>query len=187
MLAFFHTVLYFSFFILFQAFIEVGGLEKIYVLYPDAVPSPLVNGSSCGHPTDEAFHLLRDAVKGDIPWPGNVFGISILSCWYFCSDQVSIYANEINNIFNYFNIQIIFLHLYVHHVYQCLHYEYFLRKLFHYMDPIKYTGGEHMCSRRVRSSDLLLDDHCVNHSKSGKSLVEERNYACICKRETTWG
>jgi hypothetical protein len=109
MLAFSPTVLYFSFFILFQAFIEVGGLEKIYVLYPDAVPSPLVNGSSCGHPTDEAFHLLRDAVKGDIPWPGNVFGISILSCWYFCSDQVSIYANEINNIFKYFNIQIIFL------------------------------------------------------------------------------
>jgi hypothetical protein len=46
-------------------------------------------------------------------------------------------------------------------------YEYFLRKVLHYMDPIKYTGGEHMCSRRVRNSDLLLDDHCVNHSKSG--------------------
>ncbi|CAC5389578.1 SLC5A9 [Mytilus coruscus] len=70
------------------AFIKVGGLEKIYVLYPEALPSPLIDNSSCGHPTDEAFHLLRDAVTGDIPWPGNVFGISILSCWYFCSDQV---------------------------------------------------------------------------------------------------
>ncbi|XP_071167276.1 sodium/glucose cotransporter 4-like isoform X1 [Mytilus edulis] len=70
------------------AFIKVGGLEKIYVLYPEALPTPLIDNSTCGHPTDEAFHLLRDAVTGDIPWPGNVFGISILSCWYFCSDQV---------------------------------------------------------------------------------------------------
>lgn len=70
------------------SFDKVGGIEKVYTLYPQSVPTHLVNGSDCGLPPSDAFHLLRDPVTGSIPWPGNVVGITILSCWYFCSDQV---------------------------------------------------------------------------------------------------
>ncbi|XP_060592183.1 sodium/glucose cotransporter 4-like isoform X3 [Ruditapes philippinarum] len=70
------------------SFVKVGGMNKLYKEYQYAVPKVLVNNSDCGKPTDEAFHLLRDATTGDLPWPGNVFGITILSTWYFCSDQV---------------------------------------------------------------------------------------------------
>ncbi|KAK3602345.1 hypothetical protein CHS0354_013337 [Potamilus streckersoni] len=63
-------------------------MSKLYTDYPKAIPSYLLNGSDCGIPTGEAFHLLRRADSGDLPWPGNVFGITILSAWYFCSDQV---------------------------------------------------------------------------------------------------
>ena len=69
-------------------FNKIGGIEKVYTLYPRSVPSQMLNGSDCGLPPSDAFHLLRDAVTGSIPWPGNVVGITILSCWYFCSDQV---------------------------------------------------------------------------------------------------
>ncbi|KAL3866751.1 hypothetical protein ACJMK2_044027 [Sinanodonta woodiana] len=70
------------------SFVRVGGMSKLYTDFPKAIPSNLLNGSDCGIPTDEAFHLLRSADSGDLPWPGNVFGITILSAWYFCSDQV---------------------------------------------------------------------------------------------------
>jgi hypothetical protein len=69
-------------------FVKIGGLDKLYDEYPKAIPSVLMNKSECGTPTDEAFHLLRNPVTGDLPWPGNVLGITILGMWYFCSDQV---------------------------------------------------------------------------------------------------
>ncbi|KAK6180211.1 hypothetical protein SNE40_012403 [Patella caerulea] len=69
------------------SFAKVGGIENIYEKYQYAVPATHTN-STCGKPTDEAFHLLRSVDAGDLPWPGNVFGITILSTWYFCSDQV---------------------------------------------------------------------------------------------------
>ncbi|OWF52829.1 sodium/glucose cotransporter 4-like [Mizuhopecten yessoensis] len=70
------------------SYIKVGGLEKVYAEYLRAIPDKRINGSTCGIPPDNAFHLLRDASSTDLPWPGNVFGITILSAWYFCSDQV---------------------------------------------------------------------------------------------------
>uniref|UniRef100_A0AAR2KCY2 Sodium/glucose cotransporter 2 n=1 Tax=Pygocentrus nattereri TaxID=42514 RepID=A0AAR2KCY2_PYGNA len=42
----------------------------------------------CYTPREDAFHLLRDPVTGDLPWPGVLFGIAIIGCWYWCSDQV---------------------------------------------------------------------------------------------------
>ena len=71
-----------------SGFDKIGGMNKLYIDYPLAIPSTLVNDSDCGRPTDEAFHLLRNPTTSDLPWPGNVFGITILSAWYFCSDQV---------------------------------------------------------------------------------------------------
>ncbi|XP_012935634.1 sodium/glucose cotransporter 4 [Aplysia californica] len=79
------------------SFNEVGGIAALYEKYPQAIASTNLMGSSnstnvtmnsCGIPTSDAFHLLRPADAGDLPWPGNVFGITILSSWYFCNDQV---------------------------------------------------------------------------------------------------
>lgn len=77
-----------SFVLMVISFVKIGGLANLYRDYPKAIPEPLVNNSDCGRPTDEAFSLLRDPVTGDLPWPGNVFGITILGMWYFCNDQV---------------------------------------------------------------------------------------------------
>jgi hypothetical protein len=42
----------------------------------------------CGMPRDDAFHIFRDPVKGDIPWPGVLFGLTILALFVWCQDQV---------------------------------------------------------------------------------------------------
>ena len=67
---------------------KVGGLPGLQEKYFQSVPSKLVPNSTCGLPNPDAFHLLQPAQSNDLPWPGNVFGITILSSWYFCNDQV---------------------------------------------------------------------------------------------------
>lgn len=81
----------------YPAFKEIGGYGALLKKYADAQPtirqSPqpqLYNISlACYQPRSDAFHLLRDPVKGDLPWPGVIFGIAIVGSWYWCSDQVS--------------------------------------------------------------------------------------------------
>ena len=92
-------------------------MNKLYNDYPMAIPSNLVNGSDCGNPTDEAFHLLRNPSTSDLPWPGNVFGITILSAWYFCSDQVNISPEPFPNGII---ILIIKYSTFIHRLYQYL-------------------------------------------------------------------
>ncbi|KAK3757698.1 hypothetical protein RRG08_000206 [Elysia crispata] len=72
------------------SFDKVGGFMALYSKYPQAIASTHFTNSSseCGVPTKNAFHLIRPADVDDLPWPGNVFGITILSSWYFCNDQV---------------------------------------------------------------------------------------------------
>uniref|UniRef100_A0A7M4F081 Sodium/myo-inositol cotransporter 2 n=1 Tax=Crocodylus porosus TaxID=8502 RepID=A0A7M4F081_CROPO len=43
---------------------------------------------SCGLPRDDAFHIFRDPVTSDLPWPGVLVGMTIPSLWYWCTDQV---------------------------------------------------------------------------------------------------
>ena len=43
---------------------------------------------SCGLPRDDAFHIFRDPVKGDIPWTGATFGLTVLALFVWCQDQV---------------------------------------------------------------------------------------------------
>ncbi|XP_042334459.1 sodium/glucose cotransporter 1-like [Sceloporus undulatus] len=71
------------------AFNEVGGYGKLVERYMNAIPD--VNTSypaACYTPRPDAFHLFRNAVDSDLPWPGLVFGLSILSFWYWCADQL---------------------------------------------------------------------------------------------------
>ena len=34
------------------------------------------------------MHLLRAHDDDGLPWPGVIFGLTISSVWYWCSDQV---------------------------------------------------------------------------------------------------
>uniref|UniRef100_A0A3B5M0T1 Sodium/myo-inositol cotransporter 2 n=1 Tax=Xiphophorus couchianus TaxID=32473 RepID=A0A3B5M0T1_9TELE len=70
------------------SFVEVGGWDALMEGYFTAIPSVRVPNSTCGIPRDDAFHIFRDPVHSDLPWPGVIIGMSVPSMWYWCSDQV---------------------------------------------------------------------------------------------------
>uniref|UniRef100_A0A4W4GPS0 Sodium/glucose cotransporter 2 n=1 Tax=Electrophorus electricus TaxID=8005 RepID=A0A4W4GPS0_ELEEL len=80
------------------SFYEVGGYSALLEKYSLALPSPHMRLSPdpqrfnispvCYTPREDAFHLLRDPVSGDLPWPGVLFGIAVVGGWYWCTDQV---------------------------------------------------------------------------------------------------
>ncbi|PVD34626.1 hypothetical protein C0Q70_05902 [Pomacea canaliculata] len=74
-----------------MAYAKVGGLEALYFKYMEAVPSVLANAttsnSTCGKPRHDAFHLFRDPLNSDLPWPGVLARATLASLWYWCSDQ----------------------------------------------------------------------------------------------------
>ncbi|XP_065748610.1 sodium/myo-inositol cotransporter 2 isoform X4 [Phocoena phocoena] len=69
-------------------FAAVGGLEGLEEKYFLAVASNRSGNNSCGLPREDAFHIFRDPLTSDLPWPGILFGMSIPSLWYWCTDQV---------------------------------------------------------------------------------------------------
>uniref|UniRef100_A0A3Q1JQQ7 Sodium/myo-inositol cotransporter 2 n=1 Tax=Anabas testudineus TaxID=64144 RepID=A0A3Q1JQQ7_ANATE len=73
---------------LLSCFAEVGGWNGLMEGYANAIPSIRVPNSTCGIPRDDAFHIFRDPVNSDLPWPGLIVGMSMPSMWYWCSDQV---------------------------------------------------------------------------------------------------
>ncbi|XP_030598148.1 sodium/glucose cotransporter 1-like isoform X1 [Archocentrus centrarchus] len=78
-----------SFILMGFAFHEVGGYANFEKLYMQAVPSKTGNISAeCYEPREDSFHLFRDPITGDLPWPGLVFGLTIQAAWYWCADQV---------------------------------------------------------------------------------------------------
>ncbi|XP_044000099.1 sodium/glucose cotransporter 1-like isoform X4 [Gambusia affinis] len=78
-----------SFILMGFAFHEVGGYEKFEIRYMNAVPTIIGNISAeCYEPRKDAFHIFRDPITGDLPWPGLVFGLTIQATWYWCTDQV---------------------------------------------------------------------------------------------------
>ncbi|KAK6173625.1 hypothetical protein SNE40_017042 [Patella caerulea] len=73
------------------AFVDVGGLPGLYYKYMEAIPEIIKNGTlntTCGLPRDDAFHILRDPVHSDLPWPGVIIRSTIASLWNWCADQV---------------------------------------------------------------------------------------------------
>ncbi|XP_047215098.1 sodium/myo-inositol cotransporter 2-like [Girardinichthys multiradiatus] len=70
------------------SFAEVGGWDALMEGYFTAIPSVRVPISTCGISRDDSFHIFRDPVNSDLPWPGVIVGMSIPSMWYWCSDQV---------------------------------------------------------------------------------------------------
>ncbi|XP_059107185.1 sodium/myo-inositol cotransporter 2 isoform X4 [Peromyscus eremicus] len=69
-------------------FAAVGGMEGLKDQYFSALASNRSENSSCGLPREDAFHIFRDPVTSDLPWPGILFGMSVPSLWYWCTDQV---------------------------------------------------------------------------------------------------
>lgn len=45
---------------------------------------------SCALPRQDSLHLWRDAVTGDLPWPGMTIGVTTIAMFVWCNDQVSI-------------------------------------------------------------------------------------------------
>ncbi|XP_049644943.1 sodium/glucose cotransporter 1 isoform X2 [Suncus etruscus] len=75
------------------AFYEVGGYESFMTRYMTAIPSVTSYGNitikeECYTPRPDSFHIFRNPLTGDLPWPGLIFGLSILALWYWCTDQV---------------------------------------------------------------------------------------------------
>nr|XP_008114551.1 PREDICTED: sodium/glucose cotransporter 4 isoform X1 [Anolis carolinensis] len=74
--------------LMFIGFEKVGWYEGLQEKYSRAIPSTIIPNTTCHLPREDAFHLMRDPVTGDIPWPGLVFGLSVLALWCWCTDQV---------------------------------------------------------------------------------------------------
>ncbi|EDL31861.1 solute carrier family 5 member 4A [Mus musculus] len=82
-----------SFILMVFAFVEVGGYESFTEKFMNAIPSVvegdnLTINSRCYTPQPDSFHIFRDPVTGDIPWPGTAFGMPITALWYWCINQV---------------------------------------------------------------------------------------------------
>ncbi|XP_069065813.1 sodium/myo-inositol cotransporter 2 [Pleurodeles waltl] len=70
------------------SFVKVGGFDQLQTAYFNAIPKLRPENSTCGLPREDAFHLFRDPVTSDLPWPGVLVGMTIPSLWYWCTDQV---------------------------------------------------------------------------------------------------
>ncbi|XP_056386764.1 sodium/glucose cotransporter 1 [Hyla sarda] len=83
-----------SFILMGFAFNEVGGYEAFMDKYMKAIPKDVWYDNvtkvdaKCYTPREDAFHIFRDPINGDMPWPGLIFGLTILAVWYWCTDQV---------------------------------------------------------------------------------------------------
>ncbi|XP_067859100.1 sodium/myo-inositol cotransporter 2-like [Heptranchias perlo] len=70
------------------AFLHVGGYSGLKRKYFASIPVVRDPNSTCGLPRDDAFHIFQDPINSDYPWPGVIFGVTVLSTWYWCTDQV---------------------------------------------------------------------------------------------------
>lgn len=72
----------------------MGGYQELLHKYPDSKANLIHEGNwtaklECFIPRLDFFHIFRDPITGDLPWPGIVFGVSTLSLYYWCTDQVT--------------------------------------------------------------------------------------------------
>nr|XP_053636730.1 sodium/glucose cotransporter 4-like [Cherax quadricarinatus] len=82
-----------AFILMVISFIKVGGYESLVERFPYAtatVRAVDAQNNHCGEPPSDYMNLLRtiEPGKSDYPWTGMIFGLSINSIWYWCTDQV---------------------------------------------------------------------------------------------------
>lgn len=56
--------------------------------FTDAIMSNITQ--QCGLPRPDAFHIFRDPVNSDLPWPGLIIRTTFISTWFWCCDQVMV-------------------------------------------------------------------------------------------------
>ncbi|XP_030639646.1 sodium/glucose cotransporter 4-like [Chanos chanos] len=76
--------------VMFIAFDKVGWYEGLLEKYENAMPALTVPNTTCHIPRSDAFHMLRDPITGDLPWPALIFGLTILATWAWCTDQIMV-------------------------------------------------------------------------------------------------
>ncbi|NXT06356.1 SC5A9 protein, partial [Prunella fulvescens] len=76
--------------LMFIGFDKVGWYEGLKEKYSTAIPKITVPNTDCHLPRADAFHLFRDPITGDLPWPGLVFGLTVVALWCWCTDQVMV-------------------------------------------------------------------------------------------------
>uniref|UniRef100_A0A0B7AH26 Sodium/glucose cotransporter 4 n=1 Tax=Arion vulgaris TaxID=1028688 RepID=A0A0B7AH26_9EUPU len=72
---------------------DVGGWNEFMTLYSKAASNKTWSDPvnySCGLPRSDFMHVWRDPVKGDIPWTGAAFGLTVLGIWTWCTDQIMV-------------------------------------------------------------------------------------------------
>ncbi|XP_013419013.1 sodium/glucose cotransporter 4 [Lingula anatina] len=71
------------------ALVRIEGYDGLQSQYFLSLPNGELHGNgTCGLPDPQAFHIIRDISDTHYPWTGSVFGASVLSAWYFCTNQV---------------------------------------------------------------------------------------------------
>ncbi|NWS32784.1 SC5A9 protein, partial [Polioptila caerulea] len=76
--------------LMFIGFEKVGWYEGLQEKYSTAIPKITVPNTTCHLPREDAFHLFRDPITGDLPWPGLMFGLTVVALWCWCTDQVMV-------------------------------------------------------------------------------------------------
>uniref|UniRef100_A0A8C3TU20 Solute carrier family 5 member 9 n=1 Tax=Catharus ustulatus TaxID=91951 RepID=A0A8C3TU20_CATUS len=79
-----------AFVLMFIGFEKVGWYEGLQEKYITAIPKITVPNTTCHLPREDSFHLFRDPITGDLPWPGLVFGLTVVALWCWCTDQVMV-------------------------------------------------------------------------------------------------
>ncbi|NXB74386.1 SC5A9 protein, partial [Donacobius atricapilla] len=79
-----------AFVLMFIGFEKVGWYEGLQEKYSTAIPKITVPNTTCHLPRADAFNVLRDPITGDLPWPGLMFGLTVVAVWCWCTDQVMV-------------------------------------------------------------------------------------------------
>ncbi|NXR66469.1 SC5A9 protein, partial [Rhadina sibilatrix] len=79
-----------AFVLMFIGFEKVGWYEGLQEKYSTAIPKIIVPNTTCHLPRADAFNVLRDPITGDLPWPGLMFGLTVVAIWCWCNDQVMV-------------------------------------------------------------------------------------------------
>lgn len=74
---------------------KIGGYEAMVNQFrtsasPESIYSKaMYNNLTCGFPPENSFSIFRSHDSGDYPWPGLVFGLTLLATYFFCTNQVN--------------------------------------------------------------------------------------------------
>ena len=77
----------------YSAMAEVGGYEGMVNQYMTSASDltmyqqSLYQNASCGFVPEDSLHIFR-GIDSDYPWPGLVFGLTLLATYFFCTNQV---------------------------------------------------------------------------------------------------